>query len=80
MSYEVTYNENISRQEKSIIVNNKDLYKICLGKKASRKNREIDVKYTLSIECDETGVYIQEELPGEIMLELNKMINDSLKF
>ncbi|EGO8793664.1 hypothetical protein D9Y93_11985 [Enterococcus faecalis] len=80
MSYEITYDENISRQEKSIIVNNKDLYKICLGKKASRKNREIDVKYTLSIECDETGVNVQAVLPHEVMNELGNMISDSLEF
>lgn len=38
MSYEVTYDENVSNnvQQKNIVVNNKELYKVYLEKEAYR--------------------------------------------
>ncbi|EIT2383766.1 hypothetical protein L1U14_000746 [Enterococcus faecalis] len=82
MSYEVAYDENVSSnmQEKNIVVNNKELYKVYLEKEAYRKNGETGVNYTLDIKCDETGVNVQAVLPHEVLYELNKMIGDSLKF
>ncbi|ELZ4691770.1 hypothetical protein [Enterococcus faecalis] len=82
MSYEVTYDENVSNnvQQKNIVVNNKELYKVYLEKEAYRKNGETGVNYTLDIKCDETGVNVQAVLPHEVLYELNKMIGDSLKF
>lgn len=82
MSYEITYDENVSNntKQKIIIVNRKDVYKMHLEKEAFRKNEETGVKYVLDVKCDESGVNIQATLPHEVMVELNNMISDSLSF
>ncbi|MEN2259989.1 hypothetical protein AAH971_00915 [Enterococcus faecalis] len=82
MSYEVTHDENVSSnmQEKYIVVNNKELYKVYLEKEAYRKNGETGVNYTLDIKCHETGVNVQAVLPHEVMNVLGNMISDSLEF
>ncbi len=82
MSYEVTYDENVSNnvQQKNIVVNSRHLYKVYLEKEAYRKNGETGVDYTLDIKCDETGVNVQAVLPHEVLYKLNKMIDDSLNF
>ncbi|MFS1138866.1 hypothetical protein [Enterococcus faecalis] len=82
MSYEITYDENVSNnvQQKNIVVNSRHLYKVYLEKEAYRKNEETGVDYTLDINCDETGVNVQAVLPHEVMNVLGDMINDSLKF
>lgn len=82
MSYEITYDENVSNnvQRKNIVVNSRNLYKVYLEKEAYRKNEETRVDYTLDIKCDGTGVNIQAVLPHEVMYELGNMISDSLEF
>lgn len=82
MSYEITYDENVSNnvQQKNIVVNSRHLYKVYLEKEAYRKNGETGVDYTLDIKCDETGVNVQVVLPHEALYKLNKMIDDSLNF
>ncbi|EGO8081292.1 TPA: hypothetical protein ACWWET_000779 [Enterococcus faecalis] len=82
MSYEITYDENVSNnvQRKNIVVNSRNLYKVYLEKEAYRKNEETGVDYTLDIKCDETGVNVQAVLPHEVMNELGNMISDSLEF
>lgn len=82
MSYEVTYDENVSNnvQQKNIVVNGRHLYKVYLEKEAYRKNGETGINYTLDIKCDETGVNVQAVLPHEVMNKLGNMIGDSLKF
>lgn len=82
MSYEITYDENISNdvQQKIIVVNGKHIYKIYLRKEACRKNGETGVDYTLDIKCVGTSVNIKANLPHEVMNVLGDMINDSLKF
>lgn len=82
MSYEITYDENVSNnvQQKNIVVNSRYLYKVYLEKEAYRKNGKTGVDYTLDIKCDGTGVNIHAMLPHEVMNLLGDMINDSLKF
>lgn len=74
MSYEITYDENISNNTKQkilLLVNSRHLYKVYLEKEVYRKNGKTSVNYMLGIKCDEIDVNIQAVLPNEVMNELS---------
>ncbi|MDT2670112.1 hypothetical protein [Enterococcus dongliensis] len=76
MSYEVSYEKKTSLHDlqKNVIVNNHNVYKLGIIKEIS----DTDVDYLLRIECFDRGINVEVNLPHEIMMELEKMISDSL--
>lgn len=76
MSYEISYERKTSnhKQEKNIVVNNADLYKVYLEKEIVNT----DVVYVLKVRCDNNNQEIEIILPHEVLSELEKMIADSL--
>lgn len=76
MSYEVSYEKKTSLHDlqKNVIVNNHNVYKLEIIKEIS----DTDVDYLLRIKCFDRGINVEVNLPHEIMMELEKMISDSL--
>lgn len=78
MSYEVTYEKksSVHKLEKNIVTNDSALYKLRLEKEIVNS----DVIYQLTIKCFEKGVEVKTLLPHEAMMELDKMISNSLSY
>lgn len=76
MSYEVRYENKTSLHDlqKNVVVNNCNLYKLGIVKEVSDK----DVTYLLRMNCFDKGIDVEVNLPHEIMMELEKMISESL--
>lgn len=78
MTYEVTYEKNTSshKLEKNIVTIDGALYKLHIEKEIV----DTDVIYQLDVKCFEKGVDVQAILPHEAMIELEKMIINSLSY
>ena len=76
MSYEVRYENKTSLHDlqKNVVVNNCNLYKLGIVKEVSDE----DVTYLLRMNCFDKGIDVEVNLPHEIMMELEKMISESL--
>lgn len=76
MSYEVTFEKNTSvhKLEKNIVTNDGALYKLRIEKEIV----DTDAIYQLDLKCFEKGVDVKTLLPHEAMMELDKMISNSL--
>ena len=78
MSYEVTFEKKTSNHklEKNIVTSDGALYKLRIEKEIV----DSDIIYQLEIKCFEKTVDVKATLPHETMMELEKMISNSLSY